>query len=143
MGKEKKKGRLPSRTQWDIWCEEGKEEELLEVIENCSLMGLSNANIAQILNISESTFRAWLKSYPNIKEACRKGHGFNLSNCAGVLLELMNSQSVDPSLRASIASKFLSYELERWKAINEESSSGAEGNGGDDGSVTLIFKRSK
>ena len=125
------------RTQYEIWCDNGQKEEILDLVHNLSLMGVPKKHIARELNISEDTLLAWCNKYPELKEAIRRGSAYLYADSAKILIEMMRDNSLDASLRASIASKFLSYERQKWDAVLQKE---ADGDSSDSG-VTLILKR--
>lgn len=124
------------RTKYDIWCDEGLKDDILELLRGLSSQGIRRDLIAREIGVSEDTLSAWCNKYPEVKEALRKGSAYLYADSANILIDMMHDKSLSPELRASIASKFLSYEKQRWDAILQK-----ESESGEDKGVTLVFKR--
>ena len=124
------------RTKYDIWCDEGLKDDILDLLRGLASQGINRNLIAKELGISEDTLSAWCNKYPEVKEALRKGSAYLYADSANILIDMMHDKSLSPELRASIASKFLSYEKQRWDAILQK-----ESESGEDKGVTLVFKR--
>ena len=128
--------RKKRRTQWEIWCDEGLEEEYLELLRGLAKMGLNRDLISKELGITADTLASWCVKYPKVKEALRKGSSYLYADSANILIDMMHDETLDPSLRASIASRFLSWEKQRWDAIMQK-----EVEESDDKKITFVFER--
>jgi hypothetical protein len=124
------------RTQYEIWCDNGQRDEILDLVRGLASMGIPKKHIASELGISEDTLLAWCNKYPELKEAIRRGSAYLYADSANLLIEMMHDDTIDVNLRASIASKFLSYERQKWDAVLQRESGDSN-----EGGVTLIFKR--